>query len=102
MTMNVALSLANPKASRIYRITISAFFFVAGLTFSTWASRIPDIKTKLHLSDAALGTILFALPVGLLTSLPISGWLVSKFGSRKLIITSAILYPLTLIVLGLA
>jgi MFS family permease len=100
--MNVALSVANPKASRIYRIAISTFFFVAGLTFSTWASRIPDIKTKLHLSDAALGTILFALPVGLLTSLPISGWLVSKFGSRKLIISSALLYPLTLVVLALS
>lgn len=79
---------------------MSVFFFVSGLIFSTWASRIPDIKTKMHLSDAGLGTLLFALPVGLLTSLPISGWLVSKFGSRRLVISSAILYTLSLILLA--
>jgi hypothetical protein len=35
-----------------------------GLCFATWASRIPDIKMTLALSDADLGSILFALPVG--------------------------------------
>ena len=88
--------------SRIYRIATSVFFFVAGLTFATWASRIPDIQNKLQLSDAGLGGVLFALPAGLMTSLPLSGWLVGRFGSRKLVIIGAILYPLTLILLGVA
>lgn len=88
--------------SRIYRIATCVFFFVAGLTFATWASRIPDIQNKLHLSDAGLGGVLLALPVGLMMSLPISGWLVGRFGSRQLVITGAILYPLTLILLGIA
>ena len=94
--MNIALNLN----TRIYRIAISAFFFVAGLTFATWASRIPDIKTKLQLSDAGLGLLLFALPVGQMVSLPISAALVSRFGSKSLIITGALLYPLTLILLA--
>lgn len=98
--MNLTISLPKLPASRIYRITVSAFFFVAGLTFASWASRIPDIKEKLQLSDAALGTILFALPVGLITSLPISGYLVSKFGSRRLVIAASLLYPTTLLLLG--
>ena len=88
--MNIALNIN----TRIYRIAISAFFFVAGLTFATWASRIPDIKTKLQLSDAGLGLLLFALPVGQMVSLPISAALVSRFGSKSLIITGALLYPL--------
>ena len=87
---------------RIYRISTSVFFFVAGLTFATWASRIPDIQNKLHLSEAGLGAVLFALPVGLMISLPISGWLVSRFGSRQLVITGGLLYPLTLILLATA
>ena len=87
---------------RIYRIATSAFFFVAGLTFSTWASRIPDIQNKLHLSEAGLGAVLFALPVGLMMSLPVSGWLVSRFGSRRSVITGALLYPLNLILLAAA
>jgi MFS family permease len=85
---------------RKYRIATSVFFFIAGLTFSTWASRIPAIQAKLHLSDAGLGGVLFALPLGLMVSLPISGWLVSKYGSKPLMISSAILYPAILLLLA--
>ena len=46
------------------RIAVSAFFFCQGLCFASWASRIPDIKSTLQLSDAALGSILLALPAG--------------------------------------
>src|SRR3954465_760627 len=96
--MNIAL----PLQARAYRIATSTFFFVAGLTFATWASRIPDIQRKLQLSEAGLGTILFALPVGLLVSLPTSGWLVSKFGSKAMMIVAALLYPFLLVPLGIA
>src|SRR5687768_4414215 len=100
--MSVAITIDAKKTYRIYRIVVSVFFFVAGLTFATWASRIPDIQTRLQLSEAGLGAVLFALPVGLLTSLPLSGWLVERFGSRTLMIASASLYPFTLIALGLS
>ena len=96
--MNIALSL-NIKS---YRIAVSSFFFLAGLTFASWASRIPDIKNTLQLSDASLGAVLFALPVGQLVSLPLSGWLISRFGSRQLLIAAAIFFPLTLIFLAFA
>jgi MFS family permease len=96
--MNVSVSIN----TRIYRIAISVFFFVAGLTFATWASRIPDIKDKLQLSDAGLGVILFALPVGQILSLPFSASLISKFSSRAVVITAALLYPLTLALLSTA
>ena len=97
-TMNVPLALN----TRIYRITTSTFFFIAGLTFSTWASRIPDIKNKLQLSDATLGLALFALPAGQLISLPISTWLTIRLGSKTLLIVSALLYPSTLLLLAVA
>lgn len=97
--MNISLSANRPKA---YRIAVSAFFFIAGLTFATWASRIPDIKTQLQLSNGRLGAVLFALPAGLMTSLLFAGWLVSRFGSRKILISAALLYPAALVLLGLA
>jgi MFS family permease len=81
---------------------VSVFFYVAGLTFASWASRIPDIKTKLGLNDAAFGSVLFALPCGLMTSLPLSGYLVTRFGSKRVVTVAALLYPLVLILLGLA
>ena len=97
--MNLSIPAGRP---RVYRIAVSAFFFMAGLTFATWASRIPDIKTQLQLSDARLGAILFALPAGLMTSLLFAGWLVARFGSRKILISGALLYPAVLVILGLA
>jgi MFS family permease len=87
---------------RKYRWAVSAFFFIAGLTFTTWASRIPDIKNKLQLNEAGLGFVLLALPVGQMLSLPISAGLISKFGSRALIVVSALIYPSILILLALA
>jgi len=85
---------------RSHRIATSVFFFIAGLTFATWASRIPAIQAKLHLSDGALGGVLFALPAGLMLSLPLSGWLVSKYGSKPMMITGSIFYPSILLLLG--
>ncbi len=89
-------------APRVNRIAVSVFFFIAGITFSSWASRIPDIQHKLALSEAGLGGVLFALPVGQLISLPFSGWLIPRFGSRQILLAAAILSPSTLILLALA
>jgi MFS family permease len=90
------------SVNRTYRISVSVFFFIAGFVFASWASRIPDIKNALHLSDAGLGSVLLALPAGLITGLPLSGFLVSRYGSKKIMIAGAILYPAVLLLLGLA
>ncbi len=90
-------SLQTPKN---HRIAIACYFFIAGISFASWASRIPDIKASLELSDAALGGVLFALPVGSIFSLPISGWLVARWGSRNTMLLASIVYPLLLVLLG--
>lgn len=90
-----------PHKRRI-RISVSLFFFGMGICFATWASRIPDIKNSLHLSDAALGTLLFALPLGQLIIMPFSGRLVTRFGSKRVLISALSLYALALTNMGLA
>ena len=97
MSLSIPISI-----NRTYRIAVSVFFFTAGFVFASWASRIPDIKNALHLSDAGLGSVLLALPAGLITGLPLSGFLVSRYGSKKIMIAGAILYPAILLLLGLA
>lgn len=84
------------------RLATSLFFFGMGFCFATWASRIPDIKSILHLSEAGLGTLLFILPIGQLVSMPFSGKIVTKFGSRTISIIGILLYSFSLILLGLA
>src|SRR5215510_10728400 len=84
------------------RIAVSAFYFCMGFSFASWASRIPDIKTKLHLSEGQLGTILLALPVGQLLMMPVSGRLVTKYGSRTILSFAILLYAFQLTNLGWA
>lgn len=98
--MNIDAALYGSR--RNYRIAVSSLFFLSGLCFSSWASRIPTIQTNLRLSDGGLGTVLLALPIGLMMSLPLAGYLVAKFGSRIIVIGSAILYACTLPFIGFA
>ena len=55
------------------RIALSTFFFLSGLTFASWASRIPTIKTFFDLNEAELGSLLLAMPLSSLVGVPISG-----------------------------
>jgi MFS family permease len=104
--MSKAISLFKPTATfpaqRIYRVAVCVFFFLQGLTFASWASRIPDIKNNLHLSDAGLGGVLLCLPIGQITAMALSGFLVSRFGSRYTLPVGATLYPIALVALGAA
>lgn len=94
----------NAKLSYLKRIrfSVSVFYFAMGLCFASWASRIPDIKTMLHLSEGDLGGILFALPLGQLAVMPFSGKLVTRFGSKTILIFGLFFYALGLVALGLA
>lgn len=87
---------------RTYRIAVCIFFFIAGLTYSSWACRIHDIKAQFGLNNAGLGSVLFALPIGLMISLPVSGWMVTRFGSRRVLIAAGLLFPFMLCMIGLA
>jgi MFS family permease len=91
---------SHPDRRRI-RIAVALVYFSMGLCFSSWASRIPEIKTALHLNDAAFGTILFALPVGQFLMMPFSGKLVTRFGSYRIIPFALPGYTICLSLLGL-
>jgi MFS family permease len=83
------------------RIAVALVYFSMGLCFSSWASRIPDIKTDLNLNDALFGSILFALPVGQFLMMPFSGKLVTRFGSHKTLLYALPAYTILLSTLGL-
>lgn len=96
------ISLTKEISPNRIRLAVSLFYFGQGLSFASWASRIPDIKHNLGLTDAVLGSILLALPLGQLCTMPISGRLVTRFGSRQVLTVTAPLYVLALSNLGLA
>ncbi len=85
-----------------YRVGAAAVFFMQGIVFSAWACRISDIKHKLGLSDADVGTALLALPMGQLLAMGLSGYLVERYSSRKIIRRLGMLYPAMLIFVAAA
>jgi MFS family permease len=84
------------------RFSIGILFFICGLNFATWATRIPDFKASLQLSDAQLGTVLMGLPIGSLVSLPLAGWLLTKYASKWISIMAVAMYLFVLPSLGWA
>ncbi|HRP56801.1 MFS transporter [Agriterribacter sp.] len=94
-------SIATQAPARAARIAVSTLFFSAGFCFASWASRIPDIQQKLSLNEAGLGMVLLSLPVGLMVSLPVSGFVVARYGSRHTAIIAALLYAILLPFLGI-
>jgi MFS family permease len=93
---------AGLSQQRQVRIAVSALFFLTGFCFFSWATRIPDIQQKLHLSEGQLGGLLLALPIGSLLSMPVAGAVVGKYGSRQVLLVAGALYGLLLPTLGLA
>ncbi len=91
--MEESQSVVNKKRTRW---AVALVYFSMGLCFSSWASRIPHIKTALHLNDALFGSILFALPAGQFLMMPFSGKLVTRFGSHRILPFSLPVYTLCL------
>lgn len=84
------------------RVFITVFFFLSGLLSATWSSRIPDIQHQLHLSNAALGTVLFALPAGLVTGLGFGSWAVASYGAIRIMLLSTLFLAVFLAFTGFA
>jgi MFS family permease len=89
-----------PEKKRI-RMAVALVYFSMGLMFASWASRIPDIKSSLHLNDALFGTILFAMPVAQFLMMTFSGKLVTRFGSRNILLFALPVYSICLSNIGL-
>lgn len=93
---------SQPRTPAQYRIGAAIFFFISGFGYSTWAARIPTIKHQLHLDDGQLGTALFALPVGLMLTMPLTKWLLTRYSSRAVMLFGSLFLCVILILVGFA
>jgi MFS family permease len=87
---------------RSLRVATVALFVANGLGMSSWVSHIPLLKEHLELNDQLLGLALLCAGMGALATMWVSGWLMSRFGSRKIAILSGIFFPVSLIGPGIA
>jgi predicted MFS family arabinose efflux permease len=77
-------------------------FLVCGLGIASWAPMVPLAKDRLELNEADLGLLLLLMGAGALLTMPLSGVLINKIGSRKVIagsvLSSAIILPWLLVI----
>ncbi|ASK29294.1 MFS transporter [Chryseobacterium sp. T16E-39] len=71
-------------------------FLVCGLGIASWAPMVPLAKDRLGLDEADLGLLLLLLGGGALLMMPLSGMMINKVGSRKVIAASVLLSALLL------
>ncbi|WP_321141606.1 MFS transporter [Pseudomonas aeruginosa] len=83
-------------------IAISGMFFMLGLCFGSLSSRMATIKDGLQLSDGVFGSALFAMSAGVVLSLPVSGWMIAKLGSRNVGVTAILANAVLLSLVPLA
>lgn len=92
--MNNAISAA--------RRGVLVIFFLHGLVFATWVSRIPSVKSALGLSTGRLGLALLGIAAGCIISMPLTGFLVSRVGSRPVTSVSTLVFAAALALPGFA
>ncbi len=76
------------------RVGVSLIFFINGLTYANWISRLPRLQEQYDMDNGLLGIVLLAHAIGALIAMPVAGWLIVKNGSRKVTRMSAILFVL--------
>ncbi|WP_373709463.1 MFS transporter [Kaistella sp.] len=82
------------------RFALSSYFFLSGICFSTFASRIPTIKSIFTLTEGELGNLLMIMPASAIIGIPLSGWMVAKYNSRIPLQLGSVLFLLSLFSLG--
>jgi MFS family permease len=85
----------NPRAAR-YAVFIT--FLLHGMLLGSWVPHIPLVKDALAIGPAKFGLALLSLPVGSVVAMPLTGMMVSKYGSGPLTLLSGVLF--CLLVLG--
>jgi MFS family permease len=67
------------------RNAVALVFALNGFCFATLASRVPDLRESLDLSNGALGALLLSVAVGSMFGMPASGHLIERWGAGAVV-----------------
>jgi MFS family permease len=94
-TAQSTAALAQPHLPAASRATYVAFIG-CGFAFASWASRIPQVRDRLHLTSQELGLVLLTLAAGSVIALVLAGMIVHRFHSRRTVAVMSILLGVAL------
>ncbi|HEY2879659.1 MFS transporter [Nocardioides sp.] len=82
------------------RNAVALVFGLNGFCFATLASRVPDLRESLDLTNGALGALLLSVAVGSMIGMPASGHLIERFGAGAVVRLGALVDLVGLVVAG--
>jgi MFS family permease len=77
-------------------------FLVHGFVVATWISRIPAVQSALRLNNFVLGLTLLASALGALCSIPVTGLLIGRLGSKRVSVLASTIFCVCLLLPSLA
>jgi predicted MFS family arabinose efflux permease len=82
-------------------VAVYVAFIVSGFGFASWASRIPQIRDRLHVDPGELGLILLCVAAGSIVSIPLSGTIIAKIGEARTVAIVSLVLAGGLLVAGI-
>ena len=67
------------------RNAVGLTFFLNGLVFASWVSRIPEARSRFDLTNGQLGLLLLSIAVGSLVALPTTGAAINRWGTVRIV-----------------
>jgi MFS family permease len=67
------------------RNAVGLTFFLNGLVFASWVSRIPEVRASFGLTNGQLGLVLLAIALGSVLALPTTGAAINALGTVRIV-----------------
>lgn len=97
------MSEARPQpADHRARVAISATFFMNGAALGGYVAHLPDFQERLHLTNGQLGNCMLFSAFGAMSSMPLTGLTIHRFGSRNVTLVGGIGMLIAASLLGFA
>ncbi len=72
------------------RNAVGLTFFLNGLVFASWVSRIPEARSSFELTNGQLGLLLLAIAAGSVVALPTTGAAINRWGTVQVVRLGAV------------
>ena len=76
-------------------------FMAIGVLEAAWAPLVPYVKSSFAIDEGTLGLLMLCSGFGSICALPLSGFLVNRFGAKKVVYVSGLLMAFALLTISL-
>lgn len=84
-----------------WRTAIFAIFLTSGVSIATWASRVPDIKTSLDITNSQVGLLLLGMGIASIIGISTSPVVLTRLGARRGMFTMMLMFATGIALVGL-